>query len=126
MKAVIDTSYFIEFISSPFEKKFQWVSDTELITTTLFVYEVHNVLLKAVKVTPEDLYKYHDILHHLKIDFRDISGHEPDIYKLSFEHKLSFYDASYLWLSSDTKLPIATYDKEILRAANDLKINIFE
>ena len=126
MKAVIDTSYFVEFITSPFEERFQWVLNNELITTTLFAYEFHNVLLKALKISPKDLHKFHSILNDLRIELQDISGHESDIYKLSFGHKLSFYDASYLWLSLSNQLPMATYDKALIRAASNLKIDTIE
>lgn len=58
MQAVIDASYFIEFTSSPFEKKFQWVLSQKLVTTTLFAYEVHNVLLKSIRIGSEDLISF--------------------------------------------------------------------
>lgn len=125
MQAVIDASYFIEFTSSPFEKKFQWILSQKLVTTTLFAYEVHNVLLKSIKIAPEDLHKFHELINELDISFKDIGKHELEIYKLSLEHKLSFYDASYLWLSLESnKIPIATYEKAIIQAASVLEINI--
>ena len=126
MQTVVDTSYFIEFIGSPFEKKFQWMLDSKLITTTLFVYEFHNVLLKTLKISPQDLHKFHNILNEMYISFKNVKKYESEIYTLSFERNLSFYDASYLWLSLNNKTPIATYDKEIIRTANDLKIDVIE
>lgn len=93
MKVVIDASYFIEFIQSPFETKFQWILDGKLITTSLFAYEFHNVLLKTLKISSEYLYKYHDILCGLTIEARSITGYEkkyiisqPNISFLSMVH----------------------------------------
>jgi predicted nucleic acid-binding protein len=126
MRAVIDTSYFIEFINSPFETKFQWVLDNKLITTSLFAYEFHNVLLKALKIPTKDLHKFHNTLCNLTMETRSIDGNEVEIYKLASEHRLSFYDASYLWLSINMKLPIATYDKALLHVANNLKIDVIK
>jgi predicted nucleic acid-binding protein len=126
VQAVIDASYFIEFLNSPFEEKFQWVLGCKLITTELFIYEIHNVLLKALKIKPEELHKFRSILDDIDIHFRNVKKHEHEMYKLAFSHSLSFYDASYLWLSLGNNMPIATYDKAIIRAANDLQINVIE
>jgi predicted nucleic acid-binding protein len=122
MRVVIDTSYFIEFLSRSLEIQFLWILDAELVTAPLFLYEVHNVLLKGLKIDPADLNRFSKILERLKIEYIDIHGQEKNIYLLASEQNLSFYDASYLWAAASNKLALATCDKQLLKAAEILKI----
>jgi predicted nucleic acid-binding protein len=122
MRAVIDTSYFIEFLSTPLETRFLWILDAELVTVSLFSYEVHNVSLKGLKTNPTDLDRFSNILEKLSIEYIDIYNQEKDIYLLASEQSLSFYDASYLWAASSNKLSLATCDKQLLKTAEILKI----
>jgi hypothetical protein len=37
VQAVVDVSYFIEFMRAPFEEKFQWILSYKIVTTALFI-----------------------------------------------------------------------------------------
>ncbi len=124
MNTVIDTSYFIEYIKSPFEDRFTWIADADLTVPTLFNYEVHNVALKALKYSLENVYDLNSILNSLKITYFDIRSNEAQIYELACDNNLSFYDASFLWLAIDGE--IATYDKAVIASANRLNVKVIE
>ncbi len=50
----------------------------------------------------------------------DIARHGTDIagqYALAVQYKLSTYDAAYLWLAAHLKVPLATFDEKLARAA---------
>ncbi|MDR1032093.1 MAG: type II toxin-antitoxin system VapC family toxin [Holosporales bacterium] len=117
MRAVIDTSYLVEFLIKPFNEGFRWVFDADLIAPDLLVYELHNVLLKALKIGQDDLNKFQKILINLNLKYINIAGDEEKIYRLAFKHSLSFYNASYLWLAVKNNLPLATIDRQILKIA---------
>jgi predicted nucleic acid-binding protein len=124
MRAVIDASYLIEFLGTPFEDRFAWIPDAELTAPSILVYEFHNVLLKGLKTEHSDLLRFHEVLNNLRIKYFDIAGSEAEIYRTAAEYNLSFYDASYLWLAADNKIPVATGDKQILQAAEALKVKV--
>jgi predicted nucleic acid-binding protein len=126
MRVVVDTSYFIEFLSAPSEIQFLWILDAELVTASLFSYEFYNVMLKGLKVDLINLSKFHEILDQLKMKYIDIRGQEKEIYRMAAEQNLSFYDASYLWVAADGKMPLATRDKQLLKAADALKMTTIE
>jgi predicted nucleic acid-binding protein len=117
MRAVIDTSYLIEFLIKPFDECFRWIFDADLIAPDLLVYELYNVLLKALKIDQDDLNKFQKILINLNLKYINIAEDEEKIYQLASEHGLSFYDAAYLWLAVKNDLPLATMDQQILQAA---------
>jgi predicted nucleic acid-binding protein len=119
--AVIDASYLVEFLGNPLEEKFQWILDGKLLAPNLLRYEYNNVLLNKRK-SAREADQFRDAIYSLQIECRDIAGKEEEIYALAANRKLSFYDASYLWLAVKNKLPTATYDKQILQAANALGI----
>lgn len=120
MNAVIDASYLIEFLDNPLDEKFQWILDSNLIAPNLLKYEYNNVLLNKCKnIVLVD--QFREVIYSLPLEYVDITGCEEKIYSLAAEHKLSFYDASYLFIAVDRGLPIATYDFQILQAVSSLK-----
>ncbi len=45
--------------------------------------------------------------------------------ELAARHRLTVYDASYLALALDRRIPLATFDKEIIAAARSLSVPLF-
>ncbi|GHU10895.1 hypothetical protein FACS189449_01240 [Alphaproteobacteria bacterium] len=122
MNIVVDASYLIEFLDNPLEKKFQWILDNNLIAPDLLKYEYNNVLLNKCKNTAL-AGQFRDVIYSLPIEYVDITGYEEKIYSLATEQKLSFYDASYLFVAIDRGLPIATCDSQILQATKALNVS---
>lgn len=51
---------------------------------------------------------------------QDISRHAVDVqaqYALAERYRLSAYDAAYLWLASELRAPLATFDDKLAQAA---------
>ncbi|MEL6736626.1 MAG: type II toxin-antitoxin system VapC family toxin, partial [Pseudomonadota bacterium] len=46
--------------------------------------------------------------------------------KLAERHRLSVYDACYLELAKRKSLPLATLDKNLIRAAHEAGVQVFE
>ena len=46
------------------------------------------------------------------------------VFDLAQKHNLTFYDASYLQLAVDLKIPLATYDQQLIDAAKAEKVKL--
>ncbi|MGD0548501.1 MAG: type II toxin-antitoxin system VapC family toxin [Terracidiphilus sp.] len=82
-------------------------------------YEIRNVLVlneRRNRITPEDSTQFLTDLEQLSIDI-DSHRNGTQIINLSRHHKLSVYDAAYLALAKNERLPLATLDKELRKAA---------
>ena len=55
--------------------------------------------------------------HEMPVDF-------TKVFDLAQKHALTFYDASYLQLAIDLKLPLATYDQQLIEAAKAEKVKL--
>ena len=95
------------------------------------LYELSNVLLGRIKknvFSPER--GYDDIIGRvidmIKFEPYPNRGSALSAFYLSKKHNLTFYDASYLQLAIDLKLPLATYDQQLIDAAKAEKIALIE
>lgn len=87
--------------------------------------EVSNVLLmneKKSRITYQQALGFKQDLKKFPIT---IDNSEEDFYELAREFKLTTYDASYLELALRKKIPIATLDKELRRAAKSCGIDFY-
>ncbi len=55
--------------------------------------------------------------HKKEVDF-------VKVFDLAQKHNLTFYDASYLQLAIDLKIPLATYDQQLIDAAKAEKVKL--
>jgi len=114
---VIDASYILAFLlkENNFEvnelmKKYKY-RHINLISTTLLKFEVCNTLKTAVlrkRVNKKEAQK----LLQAFLEF-DISEEKVDyfqVFKLALLKKISFYDASYLYLAKNKNLNLLTLD----------------
>jgi predicted nucleic acid-binding protein len=91
-----------------------------LLVPPLFWDEVGNLLVVAARrgrITGEALLQIVDDLNLLPIVTADESGVEicRSTITLAQTHNLSYYDAVYLELAAREQLPLATFDRELLR-----------
>jgi predicted nucleic acid-binding protein len=99
------------------------------IVPALFRWEIENVLLsaeRASRLTAEDVDAALESLRDLPItleypEARLFPGNEVG---LARHYGLTAYDAAYLALAANRRLPIATLDSELARAARDLGIRV--
>ena len=122
IKAVVDCSYLMEAFESPKSEKFNWLFDSHnrdsfcFVLPSLLHYEVGNVLLNKCKkgvfeaVSAKESLSFLKFAHEKPVDF-------IKIFDLAQKHKLTFYDAAYLELAIELKLPLATYDQQLIEAA---------
>ncbi len=62
----------------------------------------------------------------LETDIESIASRWPIICDLALEHDLTSYDAAYLELAKRLKLPLATHDKALKKAAKKCGVRIYE
>ncbi len=95
----------------------------------LWYYEVANGLLMGLRrnrIVKTDRDRALILLGRLPIQCEDVQPFSTwqDISLLADEHNLTAYDAAYLALAKRRKIPLATLDKALLRAANKEKIQV--
>lgn len=89
-------------------------------TTSLARYELGNVLLKERYILKkmsdaEQRSLLNIITQALDLMFSaDISGNEQEIIDLAAKHSLSFYDASYVYLSKKNGIVLVTEDNKLI------------
>lgn len=100
--------------------------DSEWITTSLWRYELGNVLWKKVrfeKVEPENLKRCLIAAESLLVETIEILDTSA-IFKLACDKGLAFYDASYVWLALSRDLKLRTRDAQILREYPDVAVSM--
>ena len=92
------------------------------IVPALWLLEINNVLLvkeRRGKLTQEGTDKFLLTLQRLdiRVRYEEIDQYGSKTLALAREHGLTVYDAIYLELAARQQLPLATRDKELIRAA---------
>ena len=95
----------------------------------LWVYEVTNTLAVSVrknKLTVSDVHGLMNDIQLLPIEFdKPTTENMSNIFHIANEYKLSAYDAAYIELALRANIPIASFDKEIVKVSGQLGIKIF-
>ena len=104
------------------------LSDRALVPS-LWLYEVVNVTALATRkgrITEEKAGAFLESLADLPIDIEPPTRETMfiSVRSLVGRHKLTAYDASYLELAIRHKLPIATLDRALVKAAGDAGIGL--
>lgn len=107
------------------------LSDASAIAPGLWPLEVANVLVVAERhddITPAETDNFLLQLDSLPIDVDPLTARQALSHTLLLarDHKLTAYDASYLELSLRTGLPLATLDKDLLRATTNAGVCRYE
>ena len=94
----------------------------ELHAPALLSFELANTCLKKLKREPaasrETILDQHRFAQHLPVKVHEIDFEE--LLPLAEQHKLSAYDASYLWLARSLGLELVTLDDKLNKAAAKL------
>ena len=128
---VVDNSYLLECIDAPARFPLFFSLDIKKYAPNLMLYELSNVLLSRIKkdvFTPEK--GYDDIVARVldMIHFENYPDRDSVLSALYLSKKcnLTFYDASYLQLAIDLKIPLATYDQQLIDTAKAEKVKLVE
>ncbi|MBF0531911.1 MAG: type II toxin-antitoxin system VapC family toxin [Candidatus Omnitrophica bacterium] len=134
-KFVIDDSVVMSWCfedeqSAHSQRILQNLNTAVALTPALWPFEIANGLLMAERrkrISLEDVVIFLGFLKQLPIQTDRFSIKEAGwlaCYHLAREHHLTVYDASYLHLAAREKIPLATFDSPMIKAAHDLKIDI--
>jgi predicted nucleic acid-binding protein len=104
-----------EFLQHVLEAK------VEILAPTLWVYEIHNLLLSAHKrsrIRDTQLRRAMESLHRVPITLVEPSNFDARsrMIDYSLRHGLSVYDASYLELALRMGVPLKTQDRKLAAA----------
>ena len=127
---VIDCSFLMSFFLPDEEKSKINLVDYEVYIPSIFFLECLNVLNVAFKKKRMTQTKYDESIWFLKnlpffVDhFSSTQESLQTIYRLSEDHNLTSYDASYVVLAWRLKVPIGTLDKKIIEACSAKKIPV--
>ena len=89
----------------------------ELLAPDLLPTELANVCVKKVRREPpraDDLIRMHAASANFKVEL--VSVNHSAAVMLALRHRLTAYDACYLWLALDLGIGLVTLDRELLRA----------
>ena len=96
------------------------------IMPQIWWFEVRNVLLlgeRRGRTQPQLVSQFLKFLSTLRIDLAE-GGEDEPIMSLARRHRLTFYDAAYLELAKRERLPLATLDQALAKAASDEGISL--
>ncbi len=117
---VIDASYLLAFLlnENNYEvnelmKQYK-TKQINLISTTLLKFEVCNTLRTAVLRKKINKFKAQELLQaFLEFDIVEEKIDYLQVLKLALSKKISFYDASYLYLAKTNKINLLSLDQSL-------------
>ena len=99
-------------------------TDSSAVVPAIWWYEIRNILLlneRRHRISAEDSIQFLSDLSGFEIELRPVENSQSTI-DLARQQKLSVYDAAYLALAVDLKLPIATLDEALQSAARSVNV----
>ena len=125
---VIDCSFFVGWIL-PDEEKIEFDPlSVSVHVPSVFFLELLSALKKSLKrqrITKQEYDEFIEYCESLPFTVDHFSSTQESlgaISRLSMEHNLTSYDASYLELALRLKAPLGTFDKKILDACKLEKV----
>ncbi|MBY0273251.1 MAG: type II toxin-antitoxin system VapC family toxin [Alphaproteobacteria bacterium] len=104
------------------------LEDQEAIVPSLWRLEIVNVLNVAERqerISTARSLVFLDFLLELPIIVDETPQNFKDVHLLSKTYGLSAYDAVYLDLATREQVPLATFDKKLIKAANEAGVPLF-
>lgn len=117
---VVDASAMaaIAFVEPEAREVSSHLQGARLAAPGLIRYELANICLTKLKMHPAD--ESTILARYAGLESTQIDTHAIDLpacIELGQRHRLSVYDASYLWLSHFLRAELVTLDKKLARAA---------
>lgn len=118
-------------ISSYADAALDRVRDEGGVVPALWTYEISNVFRMAVRrsrMTPDQTDQILGFLSALPLQIVGVEGLEGqrDVLVLARRYDLTAYDAAYLHVALETRLPLASFDRALIAAARKAKARVFE
>lgn len=90
-----------------------------MVAPTLLPYELGNTCLKKIAQDPDRRSQLLEALsYYSRMEIQEIDVPPLEVMPMAGATKLSFYDASYLWLSRSLGAPLVTLDRRLEDAAS--------
>ena len=134
-KFVIDNSVVMSWCfedeqTAHYQRVLRNLDTVEAMVPALWPFEIANGLMTAERrkrISLDEVIIFLGFLRQLPIQVDHISLKDDSwlaCYRLGREYHLTAYDAAYLYLAVREKIPLATFDAPMIKAAHDLKITI--
>jgi predicted nucleic acid-binding protein len=109
---------------------FQAVSSSAVdsVAPQLWAYEIRNSVLLGIRrgrISKPDSEQFLVSLNELNVRLSEPASYD-DVFSLAQEHGLTVYDAAYLHLAIQERLPLASLDGQLVRAAQKVGIQLFQ
>ena len=109
---------------------FQAVSSSavEAVAPRLWAYEIrHSILmgLRRGRLGKLDSEQVLVSLNELNMRLSEPASYD-EMFPLAQEHRLTVYDAAYLYVAMQERLPLASLDRQLVRAAQKAGIQLFQ
>jgi predicted nucleic acid-binding protein len=103
-------------------------SSVDTVAPRLWAYEVRNSVLMGLRrgrISESDSEQFLVSLNELNIRLSEPASYD-DVFSLAQEHGLTVYDAAYLHVAMQERLPLASLDRQLVRAAGTAGVQFFE
>ena len=109
---------------------FQAVSSSAVdsIAPRLWAYEIRNSVLMGLRrgrISKPDSAQFLASLNDLNVRLSEPASYDH-VFSLAQEHGLTVYDAAYLDLAIQERLPLASLDRQLVRAAEAVGVALFQ
>ena len=103
-------------------------SSLEAFAPRLWAYEIRNSVLMGLRrgrISKPDAEQSLASLNDLNARLSEPSSYD-EVFTLADRHSLTVYDAAYLDLSQHEGVPLASLDRQLIRAAQSVGISLFQ
>ena len=109
---------------------FQAVSSStvEAVAPRLWAYEIRNSILMGLRrgrLSKLDSDHFLISLNELNMRLSEPASYN-EMFSLAQEYDLTVYDAAYLYVAMQERLPLASLDRQLVRAAQKAGIQLFQ
>jgi len=97
------------------------------VAPRLWAYEIRNSVLMGLRrgrISKADSQQFLVSLNELNVRLSEAASYD-EVFSLAQEHGLTVYDAAYLNLAIQEHLPLATLDRQLVRAAEAVGTELF-
>ena len=96
----------------------------EVLGPTLLAYELTHVACKKCRARPEEAVRVASQLNEaLTLTDRWLEVDAGEVLALALVWGLSAYDASYLWLAGELRVPLVTFDRRLEAVASEMGLS---
>ena len=109
---------------------FQAVSSSAVdsVAPRLWAYEIRNSVLMGIRrgrISKPDSEQFLISLNDLNVRLSEPASYD-DVFSLAQKHGLTVYDAAYLDIAMQEGLPLASLDRQLIRAAETVGVSLFQ